>query len=144
MVTVTSEQKPPSSSTNPPNKFLEAIYSKGYFGFLPGENWSPSVNLYETETAYLVCVDLAGVDKEKIDIEVHEGHLHLRGKRLVPSPTDRAVSEAQSGRLRIHLMEIDHGAFHRDVELPDDVHHDRITAKYINGMLWIDLPKKNN
>jgi len=40
------------------------------------------------------------------------------------------------------LMEIDHGHFVRDVELPHDVHSEQITATYRNGMLWIELPKK--
>jgi HSP20 family molecular chaperone IbpA len=43
----------------------------------------------------------------------------------------------------MHLMEIDHGAFSRDVDLPEDVHHERISAKYVDGLLWIELPKKN-
>jgi len=44
-------------------------------------------------------------------------------------------------RVRIHLMEIDHGGFCREVELPEDVDKDRIAANYRNGMLWIELPK---
>ena len=38
-------------------------------------------------------------------------------------------------------MEIDHGGFCREVELPEDVDRDRIAANYRNGMLWIELPK---
>ena len=42
------------------NKLLEQM-QKGYYGFYPTEQWTPSVNVYETESAYHVCVDLAGV-----------------------------------------------------------------------------------
>jgi len=45
-------------------------------------------------------------------------------------------------RYRVHLMEIDHGKFSREVELPNDIHHEQINATYRNGMLWIELPKK--
>ena len=38
-------------------------------------------------------------------------------------------------------MEIDHGAFSREVELPHDVDKERINAVYREGMLWIELPK---
>jgi HSP20 family molecular chaperone IbpA len=38
-------------------------------------------------------------------------------------------------------MEIDHGGFCREVELPEDVDRERIAANYRNGMLWIELPK---
>jgi HSP20 family protein len=113
---------------------------KGYYGFLSHQTWSPSVNLYETEECYSVCVDLAGVDKQKIDIEVVEQRLILRGTRLVPE----GPPECNKGgkRARMHLLEIDHGPFSRAVELPQNVDRDKIIAKYIDGMLWIDLPKK--
>jgi HSP20 family molecular chaperone IbpA len=39
-------------------------------------------------------------------------------------------------------MEIDHGAFTREVELPPDTNRDRIVAAHKNGMLWIEIPKK--
>jgi len=81
------------------------------------------------------------VEKDKIDIEVIDGRLRLSGKRAVPMCTENA--ETPQTRVRMHLMEIDHGAFSRDVELPDDVHRERISARYQDGLLWIDLPKKN-
>src|SRR5688500_12055176 len=92
---------------------------KGYFNFCPSETWTPSVNLYETDHAYVVCVDLAGVDKEKIDIEVLDNQLTLKGTREVPMmPAAADESANPSGRrLRVHLMEIDHGSFCRQVEL---------------------------
>jgi HSP20 family protein len=143
MVSVTSPEKPHRAVGSPSGKYTDPMLNKGYYSFYPTETWTPNVNLYETETAYLVCVDLAGVDKKKIGIEVTDGHLTLRGKRPVPSPVDNPEAQAPIGRLRVHLMEIDHGAFARDVELPQDVIQEGITARYDNGMLWIELPKKN-
>ena len=115
---------------------------KGYYNFCPGETWTPCVNLYETQTAYLVCVDLAGVEKDKIKIEVVKGLLTVRGTRLVPVYYEGANADAQNRRMRMHVMEIDHGQFCREVELPQNVHHDKIIATYRNGLLWIVLPKK--
>jgi HSP20 family molecular chaperone IbpA len=60
-------------------------FQKGFFSFCPLETWTPSVNLYENDTAYYVCVDLAGVDKEKIDLVVTHGQLRLRGQRAAPT-----------------------------------------------------------
>ena len=121
---------------------------KGFFNFCPSETWTPNVNLYESDTAYIVCVDLAGVDKEKIEVVVADQKLTLRGARLVPTlaeedrvmPTPGGVQQAQ--KLRVHVMEIDHGPFSREVELPHDVESDQIHATYRNGLLWIELPKK--
>jgi HSP20 family protein len=116
---------------------------KGFYSFFPHQTWTPSVNLYETDASYLVCVDLSGVEKQKIDIEVVEQRLTLKGVREVPVclPPE---PEAPKSRARLHLMEIDHGPFAREVELPQNVEKDKIVARYADGMLWIELPKKNS
>jgi HSP20 family protein len=110
---------------------------KGFFNFCSTETWTPNVNLYESDSTYIVCVDLSGVDKEKIEVVVHDQKLILRGARLVPTP-----AESQPAKLRVHVMEIDHGPFCREVELPADVAHEKIAAAHLNGLLWIELPKK--
>lgn len=112
---------------------------KNFFNFCPSETWTPNVNLYESEKSYLVCVDLAGVEKEKIVVEVIDGKLMLRGTRAVPAPV---ATDPQTVKFRVHVMEIDHGAFSREVDLPEDVEHDGISATHQNGLLWIELPKK--
>lgn len=141
MVAIHCAEKPFRGPQTSPSKMLEQLQSKGYYSFFPNENWTPNVNLYETDAAYLVCVDLAGVEKEKIDIEVVDGRLWLRGNRAVPMCAETA--ETRHTRIRMHLMEIDHGSFARDVELPEDVQREGITARYQDGMLWIELPKKH-
>ena len=141
MVAIRLTDKPSRNPSPSPNKLLEPLQGKGYYSFFSSENWTPNVNLYETDLEYLVCVDLAGVDKEKIEIEVVDGRLRLRGNRNVPMWTDGP--ETPNVRVRMHLMEIDHGSFARDVELPQNVHHEQINARYRDGMLWVVLPKKH-
>ncbi len=138
-VTVATEQ-PFGSLARQMNKLVDQMH-KGYYNFAPGETWTPSVNLYETDAAYLVCVDLAGVEKDKIDITVEDHILKIKGQRPVPSPAE-GETDLRGRRVRVHLMEIDHGSFSRDVELPLDVLHDKIAARYRSGLLWIELPKK--
>jgi HSP20 family protein len=115
---------------------------KGVFNFCPSETWTPAVNLYESDAAYLVCVDLAGVDKDRIDVLVVDNQLRLRGTRAVPMLPAELQESGESSRLRVHLMEIDHGSFCREVDLPNDVAKEQISARYLNGILWIQLPKK--
>lgn len=64
---------------------------KGFFVYSP-ETWTPNVNLYETESSYFVCVDLSGVEKEKIDVEVADGRLTLRGSRINRHKSPEAAS----------------------------------------------------
>ena len=139
VVSVTDEP-PFGGMTRQMNKMLDQMH-KGYFGFAPSETWTPNVNLYENDEAYVVCVDLAGVEKEKIDVVVQDGRLRLRGTRPVPQCPESHDAEGHVQRVRVHVMEIDHGAFSREVELPHDVDKERIAAVYREGMLWIELPK---
>jgi HSP20 family protein len=136
----TATEQPFGSIGRPLNKILDQVH-KGYYSFYPADTWTPNVNLYEAETGYRVCVDLAGVEKEKIDITVNGQRLLLKGHRQVPSHPD-GDSEAQNKRIRVHLMEIDQGSFCREVELPEDANHESITAVYRNGLLWIEMPRK--
>src|SRR5882724_7474448 len=81
-------------------KVMEQL-NKGYYSFYPSETWTPNVNLYETERTYQVCVDLAGVEKEKIDIEIHQQRLTLKGQRAVPMPREEdssAAAQAGAGK----------------------------------------------
>ena len=131
----------PFGNLNPQVTKMMEQFNKGYYGFMPSEVFTPNVNLYETDSEYQVCVDLAGVDKDKIDIVLIDQRLQIRGNRAVP-PCPAPCNEPENQRVRVHLMEIDHGAFAREVELPEDVQKDKISAKYNDGMLWIQLPKK--
>src|SRR5215213_8755257 len=166
MPTVTLTDPSFSNISRQANKLIDQM-QKSYFSFCPSETWTPSVNLYETAESYLVCADLSGVDKTKIDVEVVDQVVKLKGTREVPTieddgegasgpgasrssagpkgtPGEHASPGGAAGehrRVRIHLMEIDHGAFCREVELPQDVDRERISATYRNGMLWIELPK---
>jgi HSP20 family protein len=144
---LTAAADPPFQNLASHARKLMDQMQKGYYNFAPSDTWTPSVNLYETSGSYMVCVDLAGVDKEKIDLEVADGRLKLRGSRAVPTcepvanGDDRA--EPESKKVRVHLMEIDHGSFSREVELPPDIQRDQINATYRNGMLWIEIPKSD-
>lgn len=122
---------------------------KGYYGFNSEQSWAPAVNLYETDRAYVVCVDLAGVDKDKTTVEVKGHHLQLKGMRAVPmfpeaecSGGTHSSGAETSRRCRVHVMEIDHGAFCRDVELPGDADRNAMSARYGDGLLWIEVPKR--
>lgn len=130
----------PFHSATGTSKVVEQLQSKAYYGFRAKGTWTPDVNVYETDGAYVICVDISGVDKEKLEITVQESRLFIRGHRQVPHC--QITGNFQSARVRLHLMEIDHGTFARDVELPLEVRHKNVVARYENGLLWIELPKK--
>jgi HSP20 family protein len=118
------------------NQLLDRDSPRQHYGFSPTDAFRPAVNLYETRDAFMVCVDLAGMDENDVEVSLEKESVVIRGKRLSPMPPDGSRAVA------VHLMEIDHGTFCRSVEVPSGVDQDRIAANYHIGMLWITLPKK--
>ena len=99
--------------------------------------WEPQWNIYELSDRYLICVDLAGLHHEKIDLQVDRGTLRISGYRGKPEIDDS--NEIPS----VHVIEIDWGRFERSMTIPDGVDSGNISATYRNGYLWILLPKKS-
>ena len=103
--------------------------------------WEPAINAYRCTESIRICVDLAGVERSQIDIQVERQRLLLRGAREVPEPKDSA------GRsFKTIAMEIDYGPFLRAVHLPAEVEVDvnKAEAQQENGLLWIHLPLKKS
>src|SRR3982750_550833 len=96
MSVVSAPEPPFGHMARQMGKMMEQL-QKGYYNFCPSDTWTPNVNLYETGGSYLVCVDLAGVDKEKIDVEVVDQRLKLRGARAVPSFEEDAEPAGGAG-----------------------------------------------
>jgi HSP20 family protein len=99
-------------------------------GGLPG-TWAPSVDVIETEDAYLLYAELAGVRKEDIQLQVKDRRLELSGRRQ-PLGENRNF-------LR---MERSYGPFRRAFDLGTPVDPDGITAGFERGILRIHIPKK--
>jgi HSP20 family protein len=118
------------------NQLVDREMSRSHYGFSPTDAFRPAVNLYETQTSFLICVDLAGMDEREMEVFLEKGNVIVRGRRQSPMPPDGAKAVA------VHLMEIDHGTFCRTIEVPAGVADDEIDANYHLGMLWITLPKK--
>jgi HSP20 family protein len=106
-----------------------------FSGFHSLSRWRPAINAYRCARCLRICVDLAGVDKDAIDLEFAPGQLTLRGRRELPEPAD-----AEGRPMQVLAMEIDHGHFERHIHLPSSVRADGVTANQHNGLLWIHLP----
>jgi len=120
---------------------LEALVrhamSRNFGRGAPTDTWSPAVNVYQLPGRLMVCVDLAGVKREQLEVRVERGRLFIHGVREAPEPT-----EHDRGPMRILGMEIDYGPFSRDIAIPDAVELDKVQSNYAHGLLWITLPLK--
>lgn len=92
--------------------------------------WRPPTDLYETENAVVVRVEIAGMREDDFIIELNGRILAIRG-----------IRQDQSERRAYHQMEIQFGEFAIELELPQHVEADQVEAVYNNGFLRVSLPK---
>jgi len=94
--------------------------------------WLPAFDLVETESEYVVRLDVPGAHRENLDITLVGTLLTLSGRREFPA------AEANEHYL---LVEREWGEFHRMIRLPSPVLQGNITATYQEGVLLVHLPK---
>jgi HSP20 family protein len=112
----------------------------GLFGYRPrlgaGEyldfDWSPSVDISETEKEYLIRAALPAVKKEDVKVTYEDGMLTLSG--------ERRKEEEQKGE-KFHKVESFYGNFSRCFELPDAINAEKISAEAKDGVLTVHVPK---
>jgi HSP20 family protein len=115
---------------------MDEMEKRDFVHFRDSGTWQPATNVYETRGAYHICVELAGVHHEQIDVECgHRARITISGKRLQPRP------DGVAGPLSIHAMEIDEGPFRREIDLPEPIDVDKLAATYSEGYLWITVPR---
>ena len=95
--------------------------------------WSPAINVFETDEYLVVLIEAAGVSSEDIKIMLEGNNLVLRGIRRDPFK--------DSGK-NFYVMEIDFGRFERVIRLPVEVEHAGARVETENGFLKVYLPKK--
>ncbi len=94
--------------------------------------FSPQVNTREGEFAYHVDIDLPGVQKKDIKIDIKDGHLLISGERNFK---DEVKEEDY------YKVETSFGKFTRSFSLPEHVDIENITASSDNGVLEVTIPK---
>ena len=95
--------------------------------------WAPAVDIYETPNELVVKADLPDVDEKDIDIRVENNLLTIRGERKFES------SVSEDNYLRVERT---YGSFSRSFTLPNTVNAEAIHAEYKNGVLTVNLPKR--
>ena len=115
------------------NKWFELVSPRRVSFCFSGEHcWVPAADIHETEKAYHVFVELAGVDPSSIEVIVDGNTLDLSGSRLRPH------IELCT---RIHQLEIDFGRFRRVFRFPVELDADEAGSSCEQGMLEVILPK---
>lgn len=97
-----------------------------------GRTWRPPIDVYETADAVEVVAEIAGLDREEIELVIDGDMLSLRGQR-----SDHAICDHRS----FHEARIHYGAFGADIFIPIPVDAEGAEAIYENGFLRVSLPR---
>jgi HSP20 family protein len=95
--------------------------------------WAPAVDIKEEDGAYVLHADVPGVDPKDIELDMENGVLTLRGERK---------SETTEDKDNYRRVERVTGRFYRRFLLPDTADADNISAKSVNGVLEVRIPKQ--
>ena len=99
---------------------------------LTAVDWTPSVDIVETEKEYLVKAELPQVNKEDVKVSVENGILTVQGERK---------QEKEEKGKKFHRVERSYGFFERSFTLPDNADETNISAEFKDGILNIHLAK---
>lgn len=94
--------------------------------------WKPQLDIYETTEKIFIIGELAGVDRDDLELEINPRAVRIFGRRIGTPP-------AENGRYR--LAEIQYGPFERVLYLHTHVDTENVSARYKNGFLHIELNK---
>jgi HSP20 family protein len=94
--------------------------------------WAPALDISERKDAYLVTVELPGVDADDLQVTMEDGLLTIQGERYFAH---------DSSEQHFHRVERRYGAFRRAITLPAQVVAEQIEATADNGVLQILVPK---
>ena len=94
--------------------------------------WKPQMDIYETAEEVIIRAEIAGVDKENLEVEISGKAVRIYGHRS-------ELPRADSGTYR--LAEIQYGKFERFLFLPAPIDTEVVSTSYSNGFLQIRLAK---
>jgi len=108
-----------------------------FHGFSPlqginNPDFSPVLDFVDKEKKYTINIEIPGIEKNNIQIEIDDGILIIKGEKK---------SEKRKDDDELYVCERCYGMFRREIRLPADANKNDINAKYENGILLLDIPK---
>ena len=116
------------------NRLFEHSMVRGHLAnpAMPRASWTPLADVFETAESFVVHLEVPGIAEEDIEVHVDGDTLVVKGQR---QPASRTRPDS------FHRMERSYGSFSRSFQLSDDVDPERVTARFKDGLLRVELPK---
>ncbi|NOZ54900.1 MAG: Hsp20/alpha crystallin family protein [Gammaproteobacteria bacterium] len=92
----------------------------------------PKLDISETDEKYEVRIEVPGVDKDNISIDIDNDTLTIRGEKKM---------EKENKSEKYHFIERSYGSFQRVLALPADADRDLIDANFKDGVLRLTITK---
>ena len=92
-------------------------------------DWTPAADVYETESEYEIALDLPGIKRDTLEVDIADNRLVIKGTRVVES-NNKQRTERPTGK------------FLRSFTVPSSVDQGHVGAEYRDGVLQIRLPKR--
>lgn len=93
--------------------------------------WAPEIDVFEKDHRLVTKVDLPGMKKDDVKVEVSDGYLTISGERK---------SEAEDTKDNVYRCEREYGSFYRAVPMPEGVKIDDVKATFADGVLEVSVP----
>jgi HSP20 family protein len=92
----------------------------------------PMVDVFEEKDDIVVKAELPGMDKENIEVNLTDHTLTIKGEKK---------KEEEVKKENYYRAERSYGSFLRSLQLPKEVHADKVKASFKNGILEVRMPK---
>ena len=96
----------------------------------------PIFDMVDKEDRYEVKVEVPGIEKEKVKVKATEDSVEISGEQS-------KEEESEDKRKRFVYNERSYNSFYRKIPVPEEIVSSKVRAKMSNGVLHIELPKKN-
>lgn len=116
---------------------LEELFNDNWSRPLQRDGFNPAVDIVEHDTNYELHVNLPGMSKDDIQIQLEDNRLVISGERKYQIE-DKSEEGAKP---RYHRIESGYGSFKRSFTLSNEIQRDNIQAKFENGVLVVTLNK---
>jgi len=93
--------------------------------------WHPGIDVFERNHFLVTKIDLPGLKKDDIKVEVSDGYLTISGERK---------RENEEPKEEFYRCEREYGTFYRAVPLPEGVTFENVKATFADGVLEVSVP----
>ncbi len=117
------------------NRFLRDSFREFNMTEAVEKTWRPALEVKETKDQYKIKAELPGMNKEDIDVDLHENYITIKGE------TQKCEQKDDEN---MHMSEFRYGKFFRSIPFDKSINVADSHAEFKNGVLHIELKKQES